>query len=1162
MAKYAIHILFCLMLMSGFASADKMVKINRLEILEETPEERAARRHPHVGRAKENFLNLQRDKFYGLPKAALAADGVDTVHIIAFRVAFAYEETDDPYTTGRGVFDNRDSATFVNEQGHYLDPAPHNRRYFETHLRSLSHYYSVVSNGRLYLDYEVWPQGDGPEDTTYYQLDHQMGYYGAQDPSYGLAALFHDGLNTAYNVDGGNFSFTTPGGDKKAIMLFHAGADRQTDLSFSATPTPYDLYTGFTTYDGDSRVFLGPDTITEGIIMPETMAQDNRVTVMNAVMAHEFGHQLGLVDLYNTGSSPFLSQMGDFALMDNNGMNTAAYIDEFGLGAFGTVPIFPTAWSRAYLGFDDVVEYREGTSIELAAVKMQSDGVKIAKIPISATEYYLIENRRGDIDGQVDGLRVDSITNVVLWPVKQEVIIDSTGHLDTVLSPVAEYDLYIPDNASGLAIWHIDEAVAAMDYYPFDIHHNNFESNTLQWDPNRRFITLVEADGNIDFGGNFVRGYGQAIDLFYEGNNTDFSSYTNPPTLSNDGGYTHYRIDNISAPGLTMTFDVSRDKFAENFPRRMAIPTQPDLSPIAFDLDDDGADEIIMVSNDKVLAITTDGKDFMDPNDELDDFDTIYSSININTASYVHRPTDTSVARLPVFAQVLSGTISTSPIIAQIAESTLVLVGTDNGWVYSYLPYSTSASSPSRYRARLFSIRSTPDVGAVIAIMPDVEHELVHVLYEDGSFVAAPYDSSATIFDIAYEFGEGYLGHCYYTDGLALVFSRNDHSVLYMTRFASMAGLGDSLVVDSVEIDNAFFHKPVASDFNRDGNDEIVLVDEAGDVYAYSFTASGIVTYDDLNISTGNRTMTSPVVCDYTGDGFPELFLSGVNKILGFDRSGYAVNDFPLDVDPGRNGQLIVTSPLISDVNGDDRLDFSVVSFDSIPRERSVLAYRIEYPDTVNFPDSFIVIDTVIDYSYYNYYSNLYVVSPGFRRMQGYPVPVGIFGMKALDDVTIGIGEPLHAKNGAEGMLITAGANGWIDAWNCSWSDDLARWTMNGRTPLGVSYLPLDSLGQESAKADFLPESDFFNYPNPATGSRTTIRYYVSKPSEVQITIYDGIGDKVEEFARTIEDGNRVDELDWNISNVASGIYHCRLEATASDGSTSEVIFKTIAVVK
>ncbi len=1154
---YAISIIF---LLSGYLCADDVLRIKDKQTIINT-DEITGKKGFYSGRAQENFLNLKRDKPYGLPKAALSAGTVDTISILALRIGFIYEGTDDPTTTGRGNFDTRDSATFVNDEGHWLDPAPHNKHYFEAHLRSLSHYWSVVSNGKLHIEYEVWPNG-ADEDIGYYLLDHSMSYYGEQPPNWGLGEFFHNAITRAHDVDGDNFDFRDTRGNKKAIILFHAGADRQTDLSFSATPTPNDLFTGFVTFDSLNYLILDADTIVEGIIMPETMAQDNRITVMNAVMAHEFGHQLGLIDLYNTGSSPFLSQMGDFALMDNNGLNTAAYIDEFGTGAFGTVPIFPCAWSRAFLGFEEVVEYREGTWIELAAVKMETENIKIVKIPISATEYYLLENRRSDIDGNLDGLRVDSTSNVILWPVKVQDILDGDSII-TVMTPVAEYDVYLPGSGAGIAIWHVDEAVAAMDYYPFDIHENNFQANTLQWDRNRRFIRLVEADGLIDFGGNYSRGYGVAEDLFYAGNNSTFGSYTNPPSISNSGGYTHIKVENISEADMVMTFDIVKEKMADNFPRRMSIPYDPDLSPIAADLDGDGNDEIIAVSGDKLLAMRPDGRDYMDPYDSLLDNDMILSVINIDTDVNIFRPTDTQYASMPLFAQLPLGNIITKPIVAEILDTTLVMVGASNGWIYSYLPFTDVTTSPGKYRAKLHSLRSLQGSAGVSSIIVDDENNIIYGFYFDGNILAAPYDSIASFVQPTFVRMPMIVGVCKYGGGMAVLYDRHDYSILYQTRFAPFADLTDSFFIDSVIIDETDFHRsPIASDFNRDGIDEIIIVSESGQVFAYSFTADDIVDYDELNIQTGDTVASDPAIADRDNDGFPELYIPGINKIYGYDRYGTAMTDFPLDIDFDRPGQVIIGGPIISDINGDNIIDVAVIGLDSIIYERTIPAFYIMYPDTINYPDSAIVIDTVLDYAYYNYYSNLYAITPGYGILPGYPTPAGMLGMRQVNDTINGIGTPLHVRNGSGGLLVTFGGDGWMDAWDCDWSDISAGWPMSGGYADGSGYTPLDSLGQEKVLADLLPESSFYNYPNPASGEKTTIRFYVNQPARVTVSMFDATGDLVEEKFTEVADGNRNVEIDWYLSGVASGIYHCRVEAAPMAGGDTEVAFTTIAIVR
>ncbi len=307
MTKSLTSVLIFLSLLAGSAGAGKLLTITGRETIPEKPHTPGCRKCFTTGRARENLLDLKRATPYALPKAALAQGIVDTITILAIRVDFTYEDPDDPLTTGVGRFDLRDTATFLAEEGHALDPAPHNRHYFEAHLRALTQYWWTASNGKLQLVYEVWPQAS---DSAYH-LNETITHYGEQEPAFGLGEFFHDALNAAYAADGGSLAFRDDRGKKKAIMIFHAGADRQTDLWFSATPTPNDLFTGFLTFDVDNQVVLGTDTIVEGVIMPETMTQDNRVTTMNAVMAHEFGHQLGLVDLYNTGSHPSASRTGN-----------------------------------------------------------------------------------------------------------------------------------------------------------------------------------------------------------------------------------------------------------------------------------------------------------------------------------------------------------------------------------------------------------------------------------------------------------------------------------------------------------------------------------------------------------------------------------------------------------------------------------------------------------------------------------------------------------------------------------------------------------------------------------------------------------------------------------------------------------------------------------
>ena len=67
--------------------------------------------------------------------------------------------------------------------------------------------------------------------------------------------------------------------------------------------------------------------------------------------------------------------------MDNNGFGTGIDVGFVVGRIFGAIPIYPTAWSRAFLGFEAVTDYRMATDIRLVAAEVVSDGVQIARVP-------------------------------------------------------------------------------------------------------------------------------------------------------------------------------------------------------------------------------------------------------------------------------------------------------------------------------------------------------------------------------------------------------------------------------------------------------------------------------------------------------------------------------------------------------------------------------------------------------------------------------------------------------------------------------------------------------------------------------------------------------------------------------------------------------------
>lgn len=105
----------------------------------------------------------------------------------------------------------------------------------------------------------------------------------------------------------------------------------------------------------------------------------------------------------------------------------------------------------------------------------------------------------------------------------------------------------------------------------------------------------------------------------------------------------------------------------------------------------------------------------------------------------------------------------------------------------------------------------------------------------------------------------------------------------------------------------------------------------------------------------------------------------------------------------------------------------------------------------------------------------------------------------------------------------------------------------------GQSYIQWKQLAETNIPKQYLFEQ---NYPNPFN-PKTTIKYGLSEPSDVIITVFDFIGREVITLVTGFETGG-YNQVTWNGTNndgipVASGMYICIITAT-SNKSNKEFI--------
>lgn len=131
-------------------------------------------------------------------------------------------------------------------------------------------------------------------------------------------------------------------------------------------------------------------------------------------------------------------------------------------------------------------------------------------------------------------------------------------------------------------------------------------------------------------------------------------------------------------------------------------------------------------------------------------------------------------------------------------------------------------------------------------------------------------------------------------------------------------------------------------------------------------------------------------------------------------------------------------------------------------------------------------------------------------------------------------------------------------SWNIYSGNPKLYWSEANGNNLNNSFL--EKALSNNQVTQFFPSNRAYNYPNPVYGNSTNIRYYVAEDSKINIKIFDLAGDLVTELNDNAK-GGFDNETVWNVSNVQSGVYLARIEATSNTGKSQSKIIK-IAVVK
>src|SRR5215475_11834153 len=259
-------------------------------------------------------------------------------------------------TAAHGVTTRGDLPVLVTLAAFPDRPLAHDRAYFETLIARLVDYYTEVSSGRL----RIVPHIGGPVVT----LPKPRALYVGRP-----AALAHDAA-LAFAAAATDPEDLRALQEAQGLITFFAGSGRESHVEGGDLGDPWSNYTG-----------LEPplNNMHDACVIAEEEVPPFSVF---GVLSHEFGHFLGLPELYAPGGATH-EGIGVWGLM---GQGTW-------LGR-GDRPPHLDAWSKARLGWIDVETIdRTTTGVTLPAVTRAPRAIRIPITPGNSNEYYLLENR-------------------------------------------------------------------------------------------------------------------------------------------------------------------------------------------------------------------------------------------------------------------------------------------------------------------------------------------------------------------------------------------------------------------------------------------------------------------------------------------------------------------------------------------------------------------------------------------------------------------------------------------------------------------------------------------------------------------------------------------------------------------------------------------------
>lgn len=1091
---------------------------------------------------------------------------LDTLEVYAFLVEFKEEKTDNSLTTGRGLFN-----TCEEKKGDYsLDPCKNRgtHEYWDRHFEFAKSYYEAASNGKQTISWRIFPENG----ETAYKLDTTIIAYNRtakrkdekvaeydEARSRDYMRFIYDAVEKANSTSDSPFKIplSKNPNTKRAYMIIHAGASRLVDggsLGTHGANTPGDFIDVYV--NPDYWVYLPKklinedttkvdsltamplknaaiDSLKEIMVVSETASQDGLNWGVNGIIVNQIGRALGMPNTYDVVQG--ISRLGYFDVMDFAGYNA-------GNGFF---PVLPSAWLRAYMGWANVktVTPKAGQkiSVEVAAAGSGKEN-EIVKVPLSANEYLLIENRErtlnenGEVDVVVMGNAGDS--NVYTIPVDSlstifEDSVRVNGKMKKnpkkasgIVLSASSFDVALP--ASGIVVWKINEWYLK-ETLQFGIS-NFWGGDTLR--DHQYGIGLVEADGVVTIGKTFKNALGQ--DAFDYGSGADLlphlrvakekkfdtvftvkpNGYGNTATLQ--GGYTGIKVSaaiakdariektsnafmgdsvvNFAAPSIKVTVEFDDMSLAEGeFPKDVGLNSAPRAAVLL----------------DYPSGTTREGEKLL-----------VFGSENgiLQAVSAFGEPlteSDTSVTR-KVVANKDSSVDVPLYILGKRNYGKLIGMASSGNAVYSLHETGLVTTTLSASLDQVTESSSKVDFKKAVA-GPVIAEGSVWVV-ADGAIRGYSLDgSSHSALSLPSNFTPQNFAVCG-TEEKSIV-AVGENAKLLKLSFKKKNLMVKNLPVSTKGLEpvKGQVLNVVCSDFDRDGVDEAFVLGSRG-YGVFVKLGDTLTTIDVPRQYSLNDERSKPIIADVNDDGLPEAIFVGDNKVYAVDSKGIAVAGFPITISRGAAENEFQSEPLAVDVTGDGVAEILVPANSGL----------------------------------------LYAYTGKGKPVGGYfPMQAGTFEYgDTAKPMSVFVG---NAIDSLKGMQLYAFHRNHVAAFRLPGSSASLKtnWSLPGNGNERTGYFDASLLKDAKAKAGKDEITEFYMYPNPVRGGIAKSRFNIgndAKYAELEVFSVTGLRLMHLKLENPKQGVNQWDNID--LSNLGFNVYSVRLQVKFESGKTKQKFYR------